>query len=104
PAGLQQLRLLEGFDVAELGEAELVHVLTECAKLAFADRAPLYGDAPLPLGRLLSRDYADERRRLIGEDASAELRPGLGRLPPLVGADASVGAGDPTRGDTVHLD
>ncbi len=26
PAGLQQLRLLEGFDVAALGEAELVHV------------------------------------------------------------------------------
>ena len=104
PAGLQQLRLLEGFDVAELGEAELVHVLTECAKLAFADRDALYGDAPVPLERLLSREYADERRGLIGEEASAELRPGLGRLPTVVGAGASVGAGDPTRGDTVHLD
>src|SRR5581483_9711451 len=38
PSGLQQLRLLEGFDVASLSEPELVHVMTECAKLAFADR------------------------------------------------------------------
>ena len=33
-----------------------MHVLTECAKLAFADRDALYGDAPVPLERLLSRD------------------------------------------------
>jgi gamma-glutamyltranspeptidase/glutathione hydrolase len=106
PSGLQQLLLLEGVDVASLGEAELVHVFTEAAKLAFADRDACYGDsAPVPLERLLSRAYADERRRLIGEEASGELRPGLGRLPTLVGDVApAVGAGEPTRGDTVHLD
>ena len=51
-------------------------------------------------------EYADERRGLIGEDASGELRPGLGRLPQLVddGSPTSLGAGEPTRGDTVHLD
>src|SRR5262249_20956706 len=38
PAGLQQLALLEGFDVADMSEAEFVHVVTECTKLAFADR------------------------------------------------------------------
>ena len=106
PAGLQQLRLLEGFDVAALSEAELVHVTTECAKLAFADRDANYGDnGDVPLDRLLSRAYADERRALIGEDASAELRPGLGRLPRLsVESTQTFGAGEPTRGDTVHLD
>jgi len=106
PAGLQQLRLLEGFDVASLGEAELVHVTTECAKLAFADRDANYGDtADVPLDRLLSRAYADERRALIGDDASGELRPGLGRLPRLPGdSTQALGAGEPTRGDTVHLD
>jgi gamma-glutamyltranspeptidase / glutathione hydrolase len=106
PAALQQLRLLEGFDVSSLGEAELVHVTTECAKLAFADRDANYGDSgAVPLDHLLSRAYADERRALVGDEASGELRPGLGRLPRLRGASTqTLGAGEPTRGDTVHLD
>jgi gamma-glutamyltranspeptidase/glutathione hydrolase len=105
PAALQQLRLLEGFDIASLSEPELVHVLTEAAKLAFADRDANYGDAAeVPLDRLLSAEYADERRVLIADDASGELLPGLGRLPQLVEAGTAVGAGEPTRGDTVHLD
>ena len=105
PAGLQQLALLEGFDVAGLAEVDLVHVSTEAAKLAFADRDACYGDAAdVPLDRLLSQEYAAERRPLIGGEASGELRPGLGRLPQLADRDALVGAGEPTRGDTVHLD
>ena len=104
PVGLQQLALLAGFDLAELGPAELVHVVTECAKLAFADRDALYGDAEVPLEMLLSREYADARRALVGDDASEEYRPGLGHLPSVVGAAATPGAGEPTRGDTVHLD
>jgi gamma-glutamyltranspeptidase/glutathione hydrolase len=105
PAGLQQLALLEGIDVASLGEAELVHVVTEAAKLAFADRDALYGDADVPLDRLLSREYAAERRALIGDEASAELRPGFGTLPRAAARNTVLlGAGEPTRGDTVHLD
>jgi gamma-glutamyltranspeptidase/glutathione hydrolase len=104
PAGLQQLALLAEFDVRGMSEAELVHVTTECAKLAFADRDANYGDTDVPLDRLLSRAYADERRALVGDEASGELRPGMGRLPSLVAAPAAVGAGEPTRGDTVHLD
>jgi len=107
PAGLQILRLLEGLDVSGLGEAELVHVVTEATKLAFADRDACYGDsAKVPLERLLSREYADERRALIGEDASSELRPGVGRLPRIRAESAltGLGVGEPTRGDTVHLD
>jgi gamma-glutamyltranspeptidase / glutathione hydrolase len=106
PAALQQLRLLEGFDISSLGAAELVHLTTECAKLAFADRDANYGDsADVPLERLLSREYADERRALIGDEASSELRPGLGRLPRVCDESPQTpGAGEPTRGDTVHLD
>ncbi len=105
PAGLQQLALLEGFDVASLSEAELVHVLTEAAKLALADRDANYGDADVPLDRLLSKEYTEERRALIGEAASGELRPGLGRLPRLQASNSLLlGMGEPTRGDTVHLD
>src|SRR5918994_88107 len=104
PVALQQLALLTGFDLAELTPAELVHVVTECAKLAFADRDALYGDAEVPLGTLLSKAYNDERRTLVREDASGDYIPGLGRLPQLVGATVTPGAGEPTRGDTVHLD
>jgi gamma-glutamyltranspeptidase/glutathione hydrolase len=105
PVFLQQLALLDGFDLAELSDAEYVHVVVECAKLAFADREAFYGDVDVPLERLLSRAYADERRELVGDEASAELRPGEGgRLPSPVAAAGAVGAGEPTRGDTVHLD
>jgi gamma-glutamyltranspeptidase/glutathione hydrolase len=106
PAGLQQLALLEGFDVTDMSEAELVHVMTEAAKLAFADRDANYGDVEVPLHHLLSAEYTAERRNLIGDEASGELRPGFGRLPTLQGGDSLLlaGAGEPTRGDTVHLD
>jgi gamma-glutamyltranspeptidase/glutathione hydrolase len=115
PVFLQQLRLLEGFDLAALGHAsaEYVHTVTECAKLAFADREAWYGDpafADVPIKTLLSREYADERRALISDRASAELRPGSpdGREPRLAGPVGPValapGVGEPTRGDTVHLD
>ena len=45
PVGLQQLALLSGFDIGDASDEELVHVVTECAKLAFADRDAAYGDA-----------------------------------------------------------
>ena len=104
PVGLQQLALLDGFDLAELSPAEFVHVVTECAKLAFADRDALYGDAEVQLEQLLSKEYNAERRALIGEEASGEYTPGNGRLPTVVSAAVTAGAGEPTRGDTVHLD
>jgi gamma-glutamyltranspeptidase / glutathione hydrolase len=105
PSALQQLALLQGYDVASLSEAELVHVVTEAAKLAFADRDANYGDTDVPLDVLLSPEYTAERRELIGDEASDALRPGHGRLPSLVsGVAVELGAGEPTRGDTVHLD
>jgi gamma-glutamyltranspeptidase / glutathione hydrolase len=104
PVGLQQLALLQGFDLGELSEAEFVHVVTECTKLAFADRDALYGDADVRLDVLLSDEYSDERRALVGESAAADVRPGYGRLPGVHDLVAVPGSGEPTRGDTVHLD
>jgi gamma-glutamyltranspeptidase / glutathione hydrolase len=104
PVGLQQLALLEGFDLAELSDAEFVHVVTECAKLAHADRDALYGDTDVPLELLLSREYNAERRALVGDDAAASCEPGRGRLPGVRELAATAGSGEPTRGDTVHLD
>jgi gamma-glutamyltranspeptidase/glutathione hydrolase len=108
PVFLQQLRLLEGFDLPAMGHAsaEYVHTVTECAKLAFADREAWYGDpefVDVPLDELLSESYADERRPLVGKDAAAELRPGspCGREPqlpfPALGTPVAPGAGEPTR-------
>ena len=112
PVFLQQLRLLEGFDLGAMAQAsaEWVHTITECAKLAFADREAWYGDpdfVDVPLDLLLSREYAAERRALVGDTASAELRPGgdAPRLPgPVEAVELAPGVGEPTRGDTVHLD
>ena len=75
-------RCSSGFDVADLSEEQFVHVVTECAKLAFADRDAAYGDAlAVPIETLLSAEYNDQRRKLVTDEASDELRPGLGRLP-----------------------
>jgi gamma-glutamyltranspeptidase / glutathione hydrolase len=113
PVFLQQLALLEGFDLAELevSGADYVHTVVECAKLAFADREAWYADpdfADVPLEFLLSAQYARERRHLVGNDASADLLPGgeNPRLPASVGGDRVAGVGEPTRasGDTCHLD
>jgi gamma-glutamyltranspeptidase/glutathione hydrolase len=128
PVLAQQLRLLEGFAdrlsyTDGVPTAETVHIATECAKLAFADREAWYGDDPaVPLDVLLSKDYAANRRALVTEQASFELRPGSpnGRPPRLpafavpyfVPAEEISGAlGEPTignsgvvRGDTVHID
>jgi len=81
PVFLQQLAILDGFDLRSLGHnsADYLHVWIECAKLAFADREAYYGDPlfdDVPLDVLLSEAYAAERRGLIGAEASCELRPG----------------------------
>ena len=92
PVFLQQLALLNGFDLAAMGpgSAEFVHTVTECGKLAFADREAWYGDpdfTDVPVKALLSAEYADARRRLVGPGASADLVPGApdGRSPRLPG-------------------
>ncbi len=85
PVFLQQLSLLEGMDVVP-GTADGIHKILEATKLAFADRDAWYGDVPdVPAAALLSANYADERRTLIGENASHEIRPGSpdGREPRL---------------------
>lgn len=81
PVFLQQLRLLEGFDLARMGHnsPEYLHTLIECAKLAFADREAYYGDPDfdqVPLDVLLSPEYAAQRRAEIGNTASSVMRPG----------------------------
>lgn len=92
-AALQILNLLEGFDFSKIafGSAEHVHLFVEAKKLAFADRARWYADpafAPAPVERLLSDDYAAERRQLINPERAAR----------------AVDAGDKlNQGDTIYM-
>ena len=81
PVFLQQLALLTGYDLSAMdpSSADYIHLVVEAAKLAFADREAWYGDpdfTDVPLAELLSKPYNDERRKLITDTASAELRPG----------------------------
>jgi gamma-glutamyltranspeptidase/glutathione hydrolase len=123
PVFLQQLRLLDGFALDDADDTDLVHLVTECAKLAFADREAWYADpdfVDVPLTDLLSPSYADERRPLVDiAAANAALRPGRpgGREPVLPAYTAIADDGssvhlggttaEPTLarpGDTCHLD
>lgn len=82
-AALQILNLLEGFDVRSWGEGtvEYYHHLVEAVKVAFADRDEWLTDpnfVEIPLDRLLSKEYAAERRELIRADrALDEVEPGI---------------------------
>lgn len=106
PVLLQQLNLLEGFDLAAMGHntVEYLHTWVECAKLAFADREQYYADpdfVDVPLGMLLSKAYADERRGLVDTDrASMDLRPG--GVPPIRMEETEKQG--LKEGDTVHLE
>jgi len=126
PVLLQQLALLKGYHFEALDPTgpDFIHLQVEAAKLAFADREKFYGDpdfVKVPADLLLSDKYNDERRTLITNKASLELRPGV--IPGFGGevqmrredgpreAVGRLGAGEPTVGrvgevvgDTVHFD
>jgi gamma-glutamyltranspeptidase / glutathione hydrolase len=122
-ATLQQLALLKAFPLDGLDPTgpDFIHWQVEAAKLAFADRDTFYGDpafVDVPVDVLLSDDYNDRRRKLIGAEASLEQRPGVipGYGKTFAAREAirereMVGAGEPTvgslgrsAGDTVHFD
>ncbi|HJS63193.1 MAG TPA: gamma-glutamyltransferase family protein [Pseudolabrys sp.] len=126
PVLLQQLALLRGYDLDGMDPTgpQFIHLQVECAKLAFADREAFYGDpdfVKVPIDTLLSEKYNAERRKLISNKASMDLRPGslagfggaiqIRREQGPRAAVGSLGAGEPTVGrvgevigDTVHFD
>jgi len=69
-AALIALNILEGFDLASFAPltTERLHLLIEALRLAFADARWYVADpqfSNVPVAELLSKEYADERRRLI---------------------------------------
>jgi gamma-glutamyltranspeptidase/glutathione hydrolase len=76
-AALQMLNLLEQHDLRKLGfsSADHWHLFLEAKKLAFADRARHYFDPDFgnpPVDRLISKDYASERGKLIDMQRAAK--------------------------------
>ena len=105
PAGtithLQTLNILESFDLRRLahGSPEHLHLFTEAARHAFADRYSFVGDpdfVPAPLDGILSREYAREVARSIDREA-ARLEEERGLQPWVAYADSPLH--DPWRYD-----
>jgi gamma-glutamyltranspeptidase/glutathione hydrolase len=83
PAMLQALNILEPMDLKGMGlnSARYIHTLYQAMNLAFADRDFYYGDpyAPPeePVQGLLSKEYAESRRKLIKPDRNdPAVKPG----------------------------
>jgi gamma-glutamyltranspeptidase/glutathione hydrolase len=123
PVLLQSLAMLDRLpdEALDPSSVEGAHVTTEVLKLAFADREAWYGDgSPVSAADLLDPAYVEARLGLVGDAASAELRPGSpeGRTPRLSRhvlheseAVEAAGLGEPTvewtgetKGDTCHID
>jgi gamma-glutamyltranspeptidase/glutathione hydrolase len=81
----QMLNILEGYDIAAMGfgSAATIHHLAEVLKIAFADRAAASGDPDfvgVPVERLTSKAYADERRRAIDAGRAQQWGPGVAQI------------------------
>jgi len=79
-AALQMLNIMEGFDVKSMGfgSTAYVHLFVEAKKLAFEDRALFYADPEfnkMPVKELVSKSYAEKRRKLISLDRAAKSYP-----------------------------
>ena len=104
---IEALNILEGYPLTDLGwnSPEYLHYIVEALKLAYADRDTWYADPEFAdvSKRLMTKEYAAERRALIDPHAaSTEFRPGemrdtpaphparfAGQLRPLTDALAS---------------
>ncbi len=77
-AALQILNLLEAYDIKSMGfgSAEYIHHFVEAKKIAFADRAKYYADMDfnkIPVEYLISKEYADIRRKEISSKNAAKV-------------------------------
>ena len=99
-AVVQMLNVLEGFDLKASGQssANSLHSIIEAEKQAFADRGEYVGDpgfVKVPTQRLISKDYAAQRRALIRPDRAQNYKPGLG--------PRSAGSSGTEMGSTTHV-
>ncbi len=91
-AALQILNILELYDIASMGfgSTDYLHLFTEAKKLAYEDRAKFYSDPDfndIPVEKLISKEYARKRNKLIDMNRAARDFP----------------AGDFGNGETIYL-
>jgi gamma-glutamyltranspeptidase/glutathione hydrolase len=92
----EMLKIMEGYDIHGAGfmSPRYVHLFTEAARRAYADRNSYLADpdfVPQPVERMLSAAYIAQRRATIRPDRatpSAEVAPGLGP-PPAEGTNTT---------------
>jgi gamma-glutamyltranspeptidase len=108
-AALQILNIIEGLDMARIGDgtADYYHHMAEAVKLVFADRNAWLTDprfVDIPLDRLLSKEYAAERRERIDPERAMEME----AVDPGVPFESrarrqAVAAGSSPSGDTCYF-
>lgn len=94
-ATLMILNLIENYDLNEIGDgtADFYHLMTEAVKVAFADRDRWVTDprfVDIPVERLTSKDYMQERRTIIDmlhAQHEQEVEPGQPHLAANGGGD-----------------
>jgi len=100
---LQILGILErvGFERARPDSAEAVHLFSEAARLAYADRARYVADpgfVPVPVEGMLAASYLAKRARLVGPESMGSAQAGLPE-----GAPAAAKVPDAERHGTSHF-
>jgi oxamate amidohydrolase len=103
-AALQILNLIEGFDLKAFGDnsADYYHHMAEAVKLAFADRDAWLTDpkfVDIPLEWLLSKEYANERRKQIKASSSLDMD----GVDPGIPFDEAEFTSRGARGDTCYF-
>ena len=84
---LEMLNLIEPYEIGKMDPLgpELVHLLVQAKQIAYHDRDRLLADPefqPVPVERLISKPYADKRRRIIRAERALpwDLVPSYGTL------------------------
>ncbi|HUU85158.1 MAG TPA: gamma-glutamyltransferase [Phycisphaerae bacterium] len=100
-AALQMLNILSGYDLKSMGHnsAAYLHHLLEAKKLAYEDRARYYADPDfvrVPIEKLISNEYAAERRKLLDPRRAS-------RRPPAGDIDWERVESSLQEGDTIYL-
>jgi gamma-glutamyltranspeptidase/glutathione hydrolase len=102
----ESLNILEGFNLHDMNRTQALHRYLESSRLAFADRNKYLGDpdfVDVPLSGLLSKEFAAQRRALIGPTAATSPVPPGNPYPFQQEVSAAGDDSDMESASTTHL-
>src|SRR5256714_2060746 len=102
----ESLNILEGFNLDDMTRTQALHRYLEASRLAYADRGKYLGDpdvVSVPLTGLLSKDFAAQRRALIGPTAATSPVPPGNPYPFQQNVSAASSETDRESVSTTHL-